>query len=222
MAKETVKKRKLSRIVLPILNVVLIVGLIAFGVVYFNKYTNLKNNPPSQQQIDDANLKRYIKEVSKLYSLPKNETPTFARVRDKDQLKSQAFFAKAENGDVALIYTNSSLAVLYRPSTKQIINVQAVTAQSSKPSVKVIGKQTDRQAVEGQIKSGFANDTNVVTGGDAKAEYSGIVVVDVSGKQADLAKKLADSLKGQVGTLPAGEDKPSGVDIVVIAGTTAP
>lgn len=199
-------------------NILLIVGLAAFGTVYYRKYQNLKSNPPSQQALDDAERDKYIKEIGKLYNLPKDETPTLARVKDKDQLKNQPFFAKAENGDVTLIYTNSKLAVLYRPSTKQIINVQSISTADDKVSVKVIGKQPDRQSVEGKLKEKLSDTVSVANGGDAKADYAGIVVVDVNGSKGETAKQLAQALNGQVGSLPAGEDKPSNVDILVIAG----
>ena len=56
---------------------------------------------------------------------------------------------------------------------------------------------------------------------DAKNAYSGITVIDLSGKYSDQTKKIADSLGGQVGTLPAGESKPANADILVITGTPA-
>lgn len=80
-------------------------------------------------QAAKAEVTRVVGEVGKLYALPKDEEPSVATVKDKAKLKDQPFFAKAENGDVTLIYSNAKLAVLYRPSTNKIINVSSVTIQ---------------------------------------------------------------------------------------------
>ena len=81
----------------------------------------------------------------------------------------------------------------------------------------MIGQDADRQAVEKTLTE------NQITASDAgvtKGTYAGNTVVDVTGKNAEQAKKLAGILKGQVGTMPAGEDVPAGADLVIVAGTT--
>lgn len=93
------------------------------------KYAELSSDP---QAVQAAEVRRYIEEVGKVYDLPKDEQPSVATVKDKEQLKDQAFFAKAENGDITLIYSNAKLALLYRPSTKQLVNVSSVTIQDQK------------------------------------------------------------------------------------------
>jgi len=127
-------KKNIFRIVI----ILLIVGLAVFGGYYFKKYrdlsakyndvnakyTELMKDPQATQA---AEVKRYIEEVGKLYALPTDEQPSVASVKDKTQLKDQAFFAKAENGDVTLIYSKAKLAILYRPSTKQLVNVSSVS-----------------------------------------------------------------------------------------------
>lgn len=90
------------------------------------KYTEITKDPKAVQAVE---IRRYIEEVGKVYDLPKDEEPSVATVSDKDKLKDQAFFNKAENGDVTLIYSKAKLAILYRPSTKQLVNVSTVTIQ---------------------------------------------------------------------------------------------
>lgn len=121
-------------------NVLVIIALAGAAGFYFKKYrdlngqyndvqgkyTELINDPQAAQA---AEVRRYIDEVGKVYDLPKDEEPSIATVKDKEQLKSQAFFARAENGDVTLIYSNAKLAILYRPSTKQLVNVSTVSIQ---------------------------------------------------------------------------------------------
>lgn len=90
------------------------------------KYEDLSKDP---QAVQAAEVRKYIEEVGKVYDLPKDEEPSVATVKDKEQLKDQPFFTKAENGDITLIYSNAKIALLYRPSTKQLVNVSNVTIQ---------------------------------------------------------------------------------------------
>lgn len=126
--------------ILILLNIIVIVGLAAGLGFYFKKhrdlsarfhdvntkYEELTKDPQAAQA---AEVRRYIEEVGKVYDLPEGEEPSVATVKDKEQLKDQQFFAKAENGDITLIYSNAKLALLYRPSTKQLVNVSSVTIQ---------------------------------------------------------------------------------------------
>lgn len=124
------------------LNIVLILVLVASVSWFFLRYRKERSDlgkkyaqaaqdlaaykaDPNQAQKAQANS--IIAEVGKLYALPKDEQPSVATVNDKDKLKGQAFFVNAQNGDVTLIYSTAKLAILYRPSTKQIINVSSVT-----------------------------------------------------------------------------------------------
>jgi|AntRauTorckE6833_2_1112554.scaffolds.fasta_scaffold02037_11 hypothetical protein len=83
-----------------------------------------KTDPSSAQQ---ASVQEYVDAVGRVYDLPDDETPTTATVEDKELLEDQPFFERAENGDVVLIYPEAELAVLYRPSTGQLINVSSLT-----------------------------------------------------------------------------------------------
>lgn len=211
------KKRNIKKPLFAVANVLVIVGLAVFGGYYFRQYQQLKDNPPSADAVAQAEADKTVAEVGKLYSLPKDEKPTIATVKDKEATKKQygAFFNNTENGDISLIYSNAKLAILYRPSTKKIVNVSTVTIQNNNAKVKVIGSATARQAVATVLK---AEQLSATDGGEAKTPPTTITVVDVSGKNADQAKKIADAVKGTVGSLPTGEDKPTDADILIIAG----
>ena len=130
-----------------IFGIVLVLGVIgALGYLYLDarnevaslrseaaaanqKIEEFKTNPDLAAQ---AEVDEYIEEVGKLYALPSDEKPSVATVNDKEKLKEQPFFANAENGDVTLIYADSKLALLYRPSTQQIVNVSSVTIEQDK------------------------------------------------------------------------------------------
>lgn len=135
------------------INVLLIIGLAGVAGYYFKehrdlkasyndvqgKYTELTSDP---QTVQAAEVRKYIEEVGKVYDLPKDEEPSVATVKDKDQLKDQPFFAKAENGDITLIYNNAKLALLYRPSSKQLVNVSNVTIQQDAPPATEVPVET--------------------------------------------------------------------------------
>jgi hypothetical protein len=78
-----------------------------------------------QDRANTNEIAEITREVSGLIELP-NEQPTLATVTDKNKLEKQPFFEKAENGDKVLIYLSSRKALLYRPSTKKIVDFGTV------------------------------------------------------------------------------------------------
>lgn len=197
-----------------------LIGLAAFGGYYFKKYNELQSNPISAEQATQQEEERTLREVGKLYELPTDEKPTIATVKDKEALKKQYpdFFDKAENGDKLLVYQNAKLAILYRPSFKQLIKVGPLQVQEN-PVVKVVGTDAERAAIEKQLKDAKLT---VQAGSAAKGQIIGVTVVDVSGKNTEFAAQVATAISGKVGSLPEGEDKPEGVDILVFVGPVAP
>lgn len=83
----------------------------------------------------DAEAKRIIEKVDKLVFLPKDETPTTAKVSNPDLLMDQVFFADAKKGDVVLIYPNAKKAILYDPTVNKIVNISKINiGNSDKPA----------------------------------------------------------------------------------------
>ena len=124
----TKHKKKRSLRLLPIIATILVLILAAATIVFYKKYENLKNNP---QVAANQQTESLVNEVDKLLQLPTDEKPTVATVEDKSKLKDQPFFASVEKGDKILIYTNARKAIIYRPSTKKIINVGPIAINSS-------------------------------------------------------------------------------------------
>jgi hypothetical protein len=84
-----------------------------------SKYNNLIEHP---EQLAKSEADLYYEKISKLTSLPSDETPKINTVLDINQLKGDDFFKNAQNGDKVLVFTNNKLAIIYRPSSGKIIN----------------------------------------------------------------------------------------------------
>lgn len=98
---------------------------VVFGYLYMNTKNEL-NRLSDPQAAAAEQTEKITAELGKLIELPENETPTVATIVDVEKLKDQPFFAKAQNGDRVIIYTQSRKAILYRPSAKKIIEVAPI------------------------------------------------------------------------------------------------
>jgi len=104
---------------------IVLVALVAFSGLVTYKYVQanrqikkLQNNP---QQIVSNSTQKLETRVGQLAVLPHGQAPTVAIVKNVTKLQSEPFFADAHNGDYLLVYTQAKKAVLYRPSTNQIV-----------------------------------------------------------------------------------------------------
>ena len=69
-----------------------------------------------------------LRKVGALIQLPKDETPTMATINDAAAVKQvQPFLVNAEDGDILVVYASAKTALLYRPSSDQLIAVGPVT-----------------------------------------------------------------------------------------------
>ena len=76
-------------------------------------------------RINRETASRVLGEVGAIYELP-SEKPTIAQMQNPASLQGQEFYQKAQKGDYVLIYPDSKLAIIYRASTKKLINVDHV------------------------------------------------------------------------------------------------
>lgn len=181
--------------------------------------------------------------IGKTVLLPDGEAPTLATVKDKEKLTSQPFFRRAENGDKVLIYANAGRAILYRPSTEQIIEITSVnlkrdTPAETKPEDEVLTAVRGATAIE-KIRIALYNGTESagLTGSveqrllsempevevtakqkAARADYTQTVIVDPAGTHGPLAERLARELNGTLSPLPDEEAFPDNVDLLIILG----
>ncbi len=102
-----------------LLAVALVAGVtwLAFGYITTQAQLAKLNGASDAQNI--------VNQISRYMVLP-DETPTLATVNDASKLKGQEFFANAQNGDKVLIFSNSGRALLYRPSSKKVIEYAKV------------------------------------------------------------------------------------------------
>lgn len=226
------KGGKLKKIFFVIILILAIGGSVT-SVYYFKQYRGLKANPNLEAQKETESL---VSALGKLMELPSDETPTVATISDKEKLKEQTFFAKAENGDKLLAYTKSMQAILYRPSTNRIINVapliidqadidkqeKRVSVTPTPTNLKIAyynGTETIGLASESEkvVKKTYPSYETSAVSNASKKDYQETLVVDLTGKHQAVASALAELLGGKVGNLPEGEVRPI-ADVLVISG----
>ena len=218
--------------------VLVILALIGAGFGGYEYYQKEKHYEDPQKVVSEQQ-RRLIAKVGKLIELPQGEDPTVATIRDKEKLKEQAFFARAENEDKVLIYTQAKRVILYRPSTDKVIEVAPLNIGDA--AGQTAGISTDNQEPQ-NVKIVFYNGTNesglstsaesdlksklpnvtfevVYKAAARKKDYTKTVVVDLPGSKGDVANQIAQALNGEVGNLPDGETKPNNTEIVVILGS---
>ncbi|MEK9173790.1 MAG: LytR C-terminal domain-containing protein, partial [Patescibacteria group bacterium] len=71
-------------------------------------------------------------------------------------------------------------------------------------------------ATESQLKSILPNSAVVSKENAKKNDYAKTVVVDITGANAESAEKIAQSLGGEVASLPEGETAPTDADVLII------
>lgn len=112
----------------------LILGAFAYLVYGYidtkNKLTKANSSKPASQNASEE----LVDKVGRLVVLPSNETPAIATVENASKLKDQLFFANSKDGDKVLIYSKSSRAVLYRPSTNQVVEYSKYANLTNKPT----------------------------------------------------------------------------------------
>ncbi len=236
MALETseVPKKSINKNIQYVIGAVIVIAALVPSVYFYTQYQQAQARLTNPNLFAAEEAKKYIDQVGKLMILPKGETPTLATVNDKDKLKSQPFFANAENGDKVLIYTNAKKAILFRPSLNKIIDVAPINVaptasgsatQNGTPATatvkfvirngtKIVGLT---KTYETELKSKVAN-AEVVDRDNAKnTDFAKSLLVDVKGTNSTGASQLATQLGLTLSPLPAGESTPSG-DFLIILG----
>lgn len=105
--------------------IALLVITIGAGIYFYQKAAE---TPKEQAALE---LGAIVARVGQLMILPEGETPTLATVSDPEKLKGQSFFARAQKGDVVLIYAAVRKAILYSPSLDKIVEIAPINTESA-------------------------------------------------------------------------------------------
>lgn len=198
------------------LSIFLLVAGLSFGAYYFYKY----------QKTKVPEVKTLVAKVGKLMLLPSDEDPSkVVTVVDAEKLKDQAFFAKAQNGDVTLIYNNAKIAILYSPKRNLILNVSPISTNPETKSLKVVlynGTNTSglTHVTENNLKESHKEFEVVKKANAARNDYEKSIVVDLTGSNSQITASLASEFGGEATALPEGETAPEGADILIILGAS--
>lgn len=104
---------------------VVLIALVGLGVwKYLDQQKQLTDLKNAQTSAKEAN-EQLIEDVGKVAVIPPDEQPVVREVEELESLAKQPFYAEAEIGDKVLLFTKAKRAFLYRPSTKQIVNISS-------------------------------------------------------------------------------------------------
>lgn len=212
------------------------IGIAAFSFYKYNKTQKelqaMKKSTTASQKASSDQLSKILAEVSKIIKLPEGEVPTMATISDVSKLKDQAFFRNSKNGDILLVYNKAAKAILYNPTDKKIVEVAPLsgTGNISSPSPtsaplqpKVIirnGTTTPNLAakIETEVKKVSPDILIVGRENAARGTYDKTIVVVLNPKVQEIAQNITKVLNASVAELPTWENKPAGVDIIIIIG----
>lgn len=189
----------------------------------------LKEDP---QKIAKEETARVVALVGKLVILPADEEPVLATVTDKEKLKDQPLFAKAENGDKVLIYSKAQKAYVYNSVKNVLVDIVpinigetqiAITGVSDSNPIRLVlvnGTKTTglTSVLEQRIKDRKIAGVSILGKATAKTtEYQKTQVVDISGKWGTQAREVAQLVGGEAATESA-EIWPATADLMIIVG----
>ena len=217
--------------------IILIIGLLILGSGGFLIYKSGLLEKTGLIKKEKNEVEIIMKRISEVFLLP-SEIPTVATISDKEKLKGQAFFDKAENGDKLLLFTNSNLAILYRDSIKKIIEISQISVANS-PQIEMAPTIVPTETLKEDLKIKVAlyngsqkvgqttkfekeilekvGNFEVIKKIDAKNNYEKSLVVDISGNYSEVAKSLAEKIDGEIAPLPEGEINIE-TDLLIIIG----
>lgn len=218
--KEQQNKKNTKKILIIVLAVVIVIVIVIVILWQTGMLATLKLAYQMQKtQADDAKV---LTQLGKIIDLPADVKPMMAVVNDAEVLKKDnpAFFAKAKNGDRVIVY--SDMAILYDAKANKIMHIGPVNfgqeSLGTVPFALYNGSDSEDAVTvfEQKLTATFKNAVVKVKDKASKV-YDKTLVIDLKGDNPEI-KTIADSLGGQVSTLPAGEVPPQGVAVLVIVG----
>lgn len=211
------------------------VGAVASAVYFSQQYRKSEEAIKNPREAAQEEVNKLIAKVGTLMILPTG-MPTVATVSDINGLSGQPFFANAQNGDQVLVYADARKAILYRPKDHIIVEVAPVTL--SDPKNTASGSADLLSSLDNPIRVAIRNGTTTI--GVAKALEDELkskipkvtvtekdnaktlglaktIVIDLTGRESEVATRLAEAVGATVGVLPQGEPKPN-ADFLILIG----
>lgn len=229
------KKHLLLPIALIILGLSVIIAVFSF--IKYQEAMNKEDKTVSEINNKDE-VDKFVKEIGAYIELPEEETPTMATVSDVSKLANQPFFKNAQNGDIVLIYNNAKKAILYRPSTKKVIDITTINVGatitpvvSASPSAAI--KKIRIVILNGTKESGLARKASdiiegetvdVIATGNTSEDYQTTSISSIAASNPIKESDLKALIKGitkvttKVISFPSEEAKPANADVVIILG----
>lgn len=122
----TIAKLKRPKTLLKIAIVLAVLSAVGFFAYQYVATRNELNRVKNPDQVAKQEAQDIVDEISGVVEIPKDDQPTTATVTNKEKLQDQPFFENAENGDKVLVFAKAQQAILYRPSTKKVIQFAPV------------------------------------------------------------------------------------------------
>ncbi len=113
-----------------IFGLIILTLIIAPSAYFYKKSQDAEKKLSNTTEVNQKVVDDVVSKVNQHYLLPTDEKPTLVTVTDVSKVKEQPFFARAENGDKALVYTQSRKAILYRPSKDVVVEVAPLNVDS--------------------------------------------------------------------------------------------
>ncbi len=210
---------------------ILVVAITSGVFIYLRKHPTLlgaSSLPKEEPRETRTELSLILADIRKVMLLTESETPTLATVTEAEKMKTQSFFKNAENGDKVIIYVASHKAILWRPSTKMIIEVGTVSKDNSTATTdapprvdlekKVAIRATNAEKLATIVKKAKTIPGVQITASETSAttQYNKTLVIDLSGKRSSEAQLLAQILSATVGDLPSTEKAAKNADFLIL------
>lgn len=221
-AEAPIKKARKKRTKGPLIYAIVLVIALSFGTFFFVRYQQVNSKYQDLVMSEEDKVREVVRKVSKLYNIPafEQEKPKWTFINDQaalDKIKeANAFFKDAKVDDVLLAYEKADLAILFRPSENKIVATDSYGKVTVAPVNIAIIAPADKQASAEKTIKNKATNAVIVSKTLPKGSITQGVVVDVSGKEPEAAKKIADFLGLQVGSMPETETTPDGASFVVV------
>jgi hypothetical protein len=207
--------------------VVVALGLLVVSGVLYQRVRDLEEHPEKAASIKQERLEE---QISGLFTAPsytsrengraveRTDTPRFTLVTGDTLPEFQlSGFREARVGDYVVTYPGAQVALLYREDEEKIIATINDYDGSEKPLVVLVGDERATGEVEDRLLREFGDRIDIQKQTQQVVGLQKPLIVDVTGKEAEAARRLARTAGGRVGAAPSGAALPQDAAFVVYA-----